>query len=316
MMETTTAQAGRSVELDATETGLSVYAELTQADDCYQICCVDGEIVGALIEAGCHTRPIPLTPGKHRLTVKTANGTGQNVRWHASHDRPTADREVVPGFEILTNAKCPRACPGCNQAYWMRENSDYQYTKDNAQKLVEALETNDRECNLIFSGGEPKLWKQLDSVMDVFDACPKIRTTRITTSQYDRDWILHCVKRLDRVGISIRNDYPEYLPTPPEWMDGCERWDARKHKVGAMEAHAHVRCGCVTVGVTAAIVGDQVYPCTLAADRNARTGDGLRGIPVEAYVSGKESHRDKIGVMSACLTCVNNTRACGNLENT
>lgn len=316
MMETYTAQAGRSVELDATETGLSVYAELTKTESCYQICCVDGEIVGALIEAGCHTRPIPLTPGKHRLTVKTANGTGQNVRWHVSHDRPTADREVVPGFEILTNASCPRNCPGCNQMRWMSENPSYQYTKTNAKKLVNSLEEHDIECNLIFSGGEPKFWKNFDSVMDVFGQCKKIRSTRITTSQYDEEWIAKCKERFDHVGISIRNDHPEYLSTPPEWMKGCERWDERKHRVGVIEPCDDIRCGCVTVGVTAAIVGDDVYPCTLAADRNARTGDGLRGIPVEAYVSGKESHRDKIGVMSACLTCVNNTRACGNLENT
>ena len=115
---------------------------------------------------------------------------------------------------------------------------------------------------------------------------------------------------LNDVGISIRNDHPEYLSTPPEWMKGCERWDERKHRIGLIDPCDDIRCGCVTVGVTACICGDYVYPCTLSVGYS-------RGIQVDQYISGKDYHRDKIGVMRACLDCVNNTRAtCKTMENT
>lgn len=309
-MKTMNNIAGKSNDFTADESGTYIYAELTNTESCHQVCCVDGTIVGVLINKGSKTRPIMLTQGPHSASVRTANGTGGNIVWNVDKDRVESNNYVVPGFEILTNASCPRNCPGCNQMQWMSENPSYQYTKTNAKNLVNSLEEHDIECNLIFSGGEPKFWKNFGSVMDVFGQCKKIRSKRITTSQYDEGWITKCKERFDHVGISIRNDHPEYLSTPPEWMKGCERWDERKHRVGLIDPCDDIRCGCVTVGVTACICGDYVYPCTLSVGYS-------RGIQVDQYISGKDYHRDKIGVMRACLDCVNNTRAtCKTMENT
>ena len=304
LMDTIKSISGKAYDFVTNEDGLYIHAELTTNENCHQVCCVDGEIVGALVKQGSKTRPLALTKGNHRASVRTANGTGGNITWHVAKERTEATSDVVPGFEILTNALCPRNCLGCNQMQWMSSHAltDYQYKKSNAKKLVESLEEYDKECNLIFSGGEPRLWKHLDAVMDVFAKCKKIRSTRITTSQYDKEWITKCKQRFNHVGISIRNDHPEYLTNRPEWMQGCELWDERKHRVGLIEPCADIRCGCVTVGVTASICGDYVHTCTLSVDHS-------RGIQVEQYISGKDFHGDKIGVMQACLDCVNNTRA-------
>ena len=66
--------------------------------------------------------------------------------------------------------------------------------------------------------------------MDVFGQCKKIKSKRITTSQYDEGGLQNA-KMLLTMLHSIRNDHPEYLSTPPEWMKDANV-GRRKHRVG------------------------------------------------------------------------------------
>lgn len=285
----------------------------------FQMFMVDGEMIGALNRGNQKTAPIKIKPGLHAFQIITTDSDSGHTIWGFSEN--VSDFKirngVHPGIEIITNAICGRKCPGCNQHYFMTNNKNYSFKVSDAQKLVDALQKYDRTYNLIFSGGEPALWTEMDDVMSVFNHCDKVARTQLTSSCYDEDYIKKVHDLFDIVCISVRNDRPDILTNPPEYFCGITRWDARRHRTGNMAYQGKIDCSCMHCGVTTAMIGDKIYPCTLASDLfHQKKWFSLNPIPVDDFISGRKTF-EPMGTYNQCHECVNNrSSSCDKTERT
>lgn len=276
----------------------------------YTIPVVNGQCGGVLKFGGDTMRPIELPPGTHTLEFfANENKNAHSVWGITTRNELTPDDivewNVLPGIEILTNARCPRACPGCNQEHWMKSNRDYEYTVENAKNLVAALEKYRKKVDLVFSGGEPRLWSCLDEVMAIFRDCPNVRRTQLTTSQYDEKYIEKVCGIFDKVCVSVRSDAISLLGKRPSYMRSCELWNCTFHNVD-IQYTIDVKCNCTNCGITTCLVGDTFVPCTTACElKETGKWPNMPIATLDDFLSGLRQF-GAVSSFEQCHVCVNN----------
>ena len=212
-------------------------------------------------------------------------------------------------IEILTNTECKRGCPQCNQIAWRLVENGYKYTPENAENLVTVLKKYNKKYDVVMSGGEPTLNKDLPQICKILKNSGVIQTISITSSSlspmFKKLWAY-----IDNLYFSWRNDRnpDDCLPyTFREHRDKIHFWNSKYHVLFPKEPYTGSGyCCCTHVGVFCAIRGDEVFPCTLALNHSYTLAwTGLEPYTLEEYFSGIKKY-PPIGTYDACKWCVNN----------
>lgn len=268
---------------------------------------IDEKSIGWVTAKGETTQTYALEPGEHTLEFVTSDNRAAHTYWIF---RPLSRLPYREGalFEIFSNGKCTRKCPCCNQQRTMADMPEYEYTAQNAERLVSVLTRN---ISLIFSGGEPSLLgiKEWTPILDVLRNSGKIDRIEVTTSNDNENWIAFALKNFDKIHLSHRPSMGWSLNDRPDYLKGVEVWNTDSHCIWPVTRFSEFpKCCCTNVGVHAAIFGDTVAPCVLARELAIRKPDTVPApIPLEDYFTGKKSFTP-IGTYEACRWCVNNDR--------
>jgi len=266
---------------------------------------VDGKLIGTVQKRNESTETITIEKGVHVLKFETDDNRAAHTFWMC---RPLSRLQYKAGdtFEVLSNARCPRNCPHCNQQTMMQTIKDYQYTYDDAEALVSALKVPVR---LVFSGGEPARWEHFLKVCEYLKASGMVEYITATTSCDSKGWLERAMDTIDHLYLSYRDDMDWFIDYPPERINPkfVSIWNCKEHcEWPTEEAEGNTRCCCRNVGIKAAIFGKEVYPCILAKEMKFRNHPVMNPISVEDYFSGKKSFAP-IGHYRACRWCVNNS---------
>ena len=274
---------------------------------------VDGVARAVLNKPAELTPTIELPAGTHRLEIYNNNRSQAHTYWIFAEKVVEPLAVTLPKFDLITNAFCPRKCPGCNQHHFMTENPEYSYGLENAKKLVKSLK-NYGKIDLCLSGGEPAFWKDLEEVVDYFRESGVIGKIQIATSQYDQKNISRFKDHSDRLCISVRSEISDWITgnkwsaLAPDYIRDCRIWDQREHVTGpGKKLVTEIDCCCMSQGIVAAIIGDEVFPCVVAKDMRIQGKSNIDPVQVEEYFSGVKII-PAIGSYVMCRNCTNNLK--------
>lgn len=210
-------------------------------------------------------------------------------------------------FEILCNTQCNRRCPGCNQGAFMKYDPKYEYTPEDAQILIDKLNTYNKKTALCFTGGEPALWTKLVDVMNIFNKSDRITRNWVVTSELTESNIKFLKEHFQHICGSIRENTKQFLTDKPDWLADCTLWNQTAHTIFSPENTAHsINCCCSSQGIRASLIHTDVYPCVLAKSLQ------LDGFWPDLAASSLDDYFKtngctiRIGRYNACYSCVNN----------
>lgn len=266
--------------------------------------------LGKIKNPGDWTEPLLLTPGVWTLSMKTAGCIYDAHAVWCFRDAPFCPIPEGAWIEILVTGICPRHCPECNQAEWMKSavSEKYSYSEKDALALTETLGKYGAKVRILFSGGEPRYWKEMEEVIGTFRRSENVLEIRATTSQDDEEFIKKISELTDRIYFTRRPDM-EWPNGRPEYLAKAIVWEQMTHSVWPSEPwHGEIECCCLENGVRCSVVGQTVQACTVAENMRLM-GRWSEGGPVslDDYFSGRKAFR-KMGNYDACRMCVNNRK--------
>jgi hypothetical protein len=270
-------------------------------------CEVDGSVYGIIKRAGSYSESAFLNPGLHRLAFKCDDPVHNAHSVWGFRDEPARPFSDGESVELIVNSKCPRSCPVCNQDAFMKSQPDYEYTPDDARAFIGVLEKYGIKVNLIISGGEPMVCRNMTEVINILRSSQNIMSIAVTTSQDNEKHILNMKSLFDLVFLSHRPDMKWGNRNRPEWLKGVEVWRADYHSIWPTEKWiGKIHCCCRDVGDRASIIGQKVQPCATGESmRLMGIWPELELIGLDDYFSGRKTF-GMIGTYDACRWCVNN----------
>ena len=217
---------------------------------------------------------------------------------------------IIPSVKVDTTTRCQLSCRGCTAEGWRRNNPKYNLTLKQFRSFLRACVVSDyRIQRLIYSGGEPLLWRHLSKAVQEAKASGVAVTQEIWTNAMNvRDpSLLPVLKAVDIVrvsGFKSNQGEVQYLRAQGVTVLVVDKSEFYLPPPGAVPDSLPARCRCPHIE----LCGDMLYPCALVLWNSEAAGAPVPDGMSTNVAPGFMARLDQKAVlnMDMCRSCTGN----------